>query len=64
MVSIMRRTVFLAGFLPFISAFLGGILAIGVMAPSLATAQPSVQQEVRANAFVLVDHDGSERARF
>ena len=60
----MRRTVFLAGVLPFISAFLGGILAISIMAPSPATAQPTVQPEVRANAFVLVGNDGSERARF
>ena len=54
----MRRTVFLAG-IPFISAFLGGVLAISVMAPSRATAQSSQLQEVRASAFTLVGSDGT-----
>jgi hypothetical protein len=55
----MRRTILLAGVLPFISAFLGGVLAFGLVVPSMATAQSTVQQEVRANSFVLVNDSGA-----
>lgn len=55
----MRRTILLAGVLPFVSAFLGGVLAFGLVAPSMATAQATVQQEVRANSFVLVNDSGA-----
>ena len=50
----MRRIVLLAAVLPFVSAFLGGLLAISFAAPRLVTAQPEVAQEVRASAFTLV----------
>lgn len=59
----MRRTILLAGVLPFVSAFLGGVLAFGLVAPSMATAQSTAQQEVRANSFVLVNDSGAVVAR-
>ncbi len=37
----MQRTILLAGVLPFVSAFLGGVLAFSLMAPSSATANQS-----------------------
>lgn len=55
----MRRTILLAGALCFVSAFLGSILAYGLVVPSLATAQASQPQEVRATRFVLVAADGT-----
>jgi len=59
----MRRTVLLAGVLPFISAFLGGVLAFSLVAAPQATAQASQAQEVRASAFTLVGADGTVLAR-
>ena len=55
----MRRTILLAGVLPFVSAFLGGVLALSLVVPSPATAQSSQAQEVRASAFTLVGPDGT-----
>ena len=55
----MRRTALLAGILPFVSAFLGGVLALSLVVPSPATAQSSQLQEVRASAFTLVAPDGT-----
>jgi hypothetical protein len=54
----MRRAVILCGATSFIMAFLGGVLAISLLAPAAATAQSSQLQEVRASAFVLVADDG------
>jgi len=59
----MRRTILLAGILPFVSAFLGGVVAFSFVAPQSATAQSSQAQEVRASAFVLVGADGMTLAR-
>ena len=55
----MRRTILLAGVLPFVSAFLGGVLAFSLVAAPQATAQSSQLQEVRASAFTLVGADGT-----
>src|SRR5213080_4719822 len=55
----MRRTFVLVGVLPFISAFLGGVLAYTLLVPASATAQSSPPQEVRASAFTLVAPDGT-----
>jgi hypothetical protein len=55
----MRRTILLAAILPFVSAFLGGALAFGLLVPSLVTAQVTQPQEVRAARFVLVAADGT-----
>jgi hypothetical protein len=54
----MRRAVILCGTVSFVMAFLGGILALGLMTPALASAQSSQLQEVRASAFTLVGADG------
>jgi hypothetical protein len=54
----MRRTILLAGALPFMSAFLGGMLAFSLIAAPQATAQSTQLQEVRASAFTLVGADG------
>jgi hypothetical protein len=59
----MRRTILLGGVLPFVSAFLGGALALSLVAPSSATAQSSQLQEVRASAFILEGPDGTVLAR-
>ena len=59
----MRRTIFLAGVLPFVSAFLGGVLAFSLVAAPQATAQSSQVQKVRASAFTLVGTDGTVLAR-
>ena len=59
----MRRTILLAGILPFVSAFLGGVLAFGLVAAPQATAQSGQLQEVRASAFTLVGEDGTVLAR-
>ena len=55
----MRRTILLAGVLPFVSAFLGGVLAFSLVVAPGATAQSSEAQEVRASAFTLVGPDGT-----
>jgi hypothetical protein len=59
----MRRTILLAGVLPFISAFLGGVLAFSLVTAPQAMAQFSQPQEVRAAAFSLVGTDGAVIAR-
>ena len=59
----MRRTILVAGVLPFVSAFLGGVLAFSLVAVPPATAQSSQAQEVRASAFTLVGPDGTVLAR-
>lgn len=59
----MRRTIFLAGVLPFVSALLGGVLAFSLLAVPQATAQSSQLQEVRASGFTLVGADGTVIAR-
>ena len=55
----MWRTILLASVLPFVSAFLGGALALSLVAAPQATAQSSQLQEVRASAFTLVGSDGT-----
>ena len=59
----MRRTILVAGVLPFVSAFLGGALAFSLVAAPQATAQSSQPQEVRASAFTLVGPDGTVLAQ-
>src|ERR687894_179172 len=59
----MRRTILLMGILPFVSAFVGGVLAFSLVAPLQATAQSSQVQEVRASAFTLVGPDGTVLAQ-
>ncbi|MBM2811560.1 MAG: hypothetical protein HW416_2319 [Chloroflexi bacterium] len=59
----MQRTILLAGVLPFVSAFLGGAMAVSLAAAPQATAQSSEAQEVRASAFTLVGPDGTVLAR-
>ena len=59
----MGRTILLAGILPFVSAFLGGVLAFSLVAAPQATAQSGQLQEVRASAFTVVGADGTVRAR-
>ena len=59
----MRRTILLSAVVPFVSAFLGGVLAFGLVAAPQATAQSSQFQEVRASAFTLVGPDGTVLAR-
>jgi hypothetical protein len=44
---------------PFCSAFLGGLLAFGLVMAPQATAQANQPQEVRATAFTLVGDDGT-----
>jgi hypothetical protein len=55
----MRRTVLLAGVLPFISAFLGALLAIN-LAPRPAEAQDA---HLRAEQLTLVGDNGADRIR-
>jgi hypothetical protein len=55
----MRRTILLAGVLPFVSAFLGGILAFSLVIPSFVEAQES---RIRAESVVVVDDSGTIRA--
>ena len=55
----MRRAIIPCGTASFIMAFLGGVLAFSLVAPSSATAQSSPPQEVRASAFTLVGSDGT-----
>jgi hypothetical protein len=59
----MWRTILLASVLPFVSAFLGGALALSLVAAPQATAQSSQPQEVRASAFTLVREDGTVLAQ-
>ena len=59
----MWRTIVLASVLPFGSAFLGGALALSLVAAPQATAQSSQLQEVRASAFTLVGPDGTVLAQ-
>ena len=59
----MHRTVILCGATSFIMAFLGGLLALSLGAPSAATAQSTQLQEVRASAFTLVGPDGTVLAQ-
>ena len=59
----MGRTILLASVLPFISAFLGGSLALSLVGAPQVTAQSSEAQEVRASAFTLVGPDGTVLAR-
>jgi hypothetical protein len=55
----MCRTVLVAVVLPFVSAFLGGALAVSLVAAPPATAQFGQLQEMRASAFTLVGSDGT-----
>jgi hypothetical protein len=55
----MQRTMLVAGVLPFVSAFRGGVLALAVMAPRLAEAQ---ETRVRADLISVIGA-GSERIR-
>ena len=59
----MWRTILLASVLPFVSAFLGGALALSLVAAPQATAQSSPLPEVRASAFTLVGPDGTVLAQ-
>ena len=56
----MRRTVLLAGGLPFISAFFGSVLAIGIMAASIVQAE---QSRIRAEWLIIVGDGGDDRVR-
>src|SRR2546423_3371275 len=55
----MRRTILLAGALPFVSAFLGGVLALSVAAPRLVDAQ---EARIRAEALTITGA-GTDRVR-
>jgi hypothetical protein len=55
--SVMQRTILLAIFLPFVSAFLGGLLAIN-LAPPPAEAQDG---RLRAEQFSIVGDNGVDR---
>ena len=59
----MRRTILLSAVVPFVSAFLGGALAFGLVAAPQATAQSNQPQEVRASAFTLVGPEGTVLAQ-
>ena len=59
----MRRALLLAGIVPFVSAFLGGVLAVNLATPSSATAQADQPREVRATRFVIVADDGTVLGR-
>jgi hypothetical protein len=59
MVMCMPRLIFLAGVLPFASAFLGGILALSLAAPAFVEAQ---ETRIRAESVVVVDDSGTNRA--
>src|SRR5262245_37495752 len=60
---VMRRTILGAVLVPFVSAFLGGLVAVSLLVPTRVAAQPSHLDEVRAAAFSLVDDDGTVLAR-
>src|SRR5438105_1748205 len=53
----MRRSILLTGVLPFVTAFLGAALAIGLLIPPLVAAQPG---QLQAPAYVLVGPDGAD----
>ena len=55
----MRRTILLAGVLPFVSAFLGGAAAISLLAPVIVEAQES---RLRAESLTVVGA-GTDRIR-
>ena len=55
----MRRTILLAGVLPFVSAFLGGVLAFSFVVPGIVEAQ---ETRIRAESVVVVDDSGMNRA--
>jgi hypothetical protein len=55
----MKRAIILCGSASFVMAFLGGMLAFSLVVPSMATAQSSQLEEVRAAAFVVVGPDGT-----
>lgn len=55
----MRRTILLGGLLPFVAAFLGGLLAVNV-APRAAEAQDA---RIRAEQFTIQDGSGADRIR-
>src|SRR5437588_373764 len=57
-VAAMPRIALWAG-ISFVSAFLGGVLAVSLAAAPHATAQSTDAQEVRASAFTLVSADGT-----
>jgi len=55
----MRRTIVLAGILPFVSAFLGASMAFGLLVPALTEAQ---EARLRAESVTVVGA-GSDRIR-
>jgi hypothetical protein len=55
----MRRTLALVGAVSFVSAFLGGMLALSLVSPGPATAQSAVAPVLRAATFELVRNDGT-----
>ena len=55
----MRRTILLAGALPFISAFAGGVLALSAVVPNLVEAQ---EARLRAESVTVVGA-GTDRIR-
>jgi hypothetical protein len=55
----MRRTILLAGALPFVAAFFGGALAFSLLVPSLVEAQ---EARIRAENVTVVDGSGTSRA--
>ena len=55
----MRRTILLGGVLPFVAAFLGGLLAVNV-APRPVEAQDA---RIRAEQFTIQDSTGADRIR-
>src|SRR5438094_7925883 len=56
----MRQRILLAGILPFVSAFLGGVVAFSLVAPRLVQAQ---QTRIAAERLAIVGDDGAERVR-
>ena len=56
----MRRVIWLTGVLPFMSAFLGVLLAIMVAIPSIGEAQ---QARIRVDDFAIVGENGADRIR-
>jgi hypothetical protein len=57
--TVLRPNLALLALVPFCSAFLGGLLAFGLVMAPQATAQSNQLQEVRATAFTLVGPDGT-----
>src|SRR5690242_19873064 len=54
----MRRTILLAGILPFVSAFLGGVLAFSLTVPTMVEAQ---QARMQAESVSVVGGNGLEQ---